>query len=137
MPRFTNNMQFFKVESQQDREYFIIGYSQGRTFLPPPPPPPPPSHPSPYDEKIASQLPVTTAQLARQQDIYIIAIQNRKGLAKSKSWELESSFHAMKLGDLRLNLIQNVKHLKNRIKFFQIGIIFVYFVPEEEIKSYR
>ena len=57
-------------------------------------------------------------------------------LVKSKSKELESGFPAMKLGDLRINLIQNAKHLKNRIRFFQIGIIFVCFVPEEEIKSY-
>ena len=41
----------------------------------------------------------------------------------------------MKLGDLRVNLIQNAKHLKNRIRFFQIGIYIVYFVPEEEIRS--
>ena len=49
-------------------------------------------------------------------DIYIIAIQNHIGHAKSKSKELKSNFHAMKLGSLRLNLIQNAKHLKNRIR---------------------
>ena len=43
----------------------------------------------------------------------------------------------MKLDNLRLNLILNAKHLKNRSRFFQIGIIFVYFVPEEEIKPQR
>ena len=42
-----------------------------------------------------------------------IAIQNHIGLAKSKSKELESGFHAMKLGILRLNLIQNAKHHLN------------------------
>ena len=52
-------------------------------------------------------------------------MQNHIDLAKSKSKELESGFHAMKLGGLRFNLIQNAKHhfnLKNRIRF-QIGII--------------
>ena len=40
---------------------------------------------------------------------YILAIQSHKGLTRSKSQELESGFHAMKLGDLRLNFIQNAK----------------------------
>ena len=57
------------------------------------------------------------------------------GLAKSKSKELQSSFHAMKLGNLRLNLTENGKHLKNRTRFQTDWHNFVYFVPEEEIKS--
>ena len=102
MPRFTNNLHFFKIESQQDREYLLQGTA--RVGNP--------------RRKIASYIYLlinTTAQLASQvQDMYIIAIKRHKGLAKSKSQELESGFHAKKLGDLRLNFIQNAKHLKNK-----------------------
>ena len=63
-----------------------------------------------------------------------LTVQSNKYLAKRKSQKLESGFHAMKLSNLRLNFIQNPEHLKNKIRFLQIGIIFLYFVPEEEIE---
>ena len=44
---------------------------------------------------------------------YTKAIQYHISLAKSKSKELESSFHALKLCSLRLSLIvEKAKHLK-------------------------
>ena len=54
-----------------------------------------------------------TTQLAIWRDIYVIAVQNHIDLAKTKSKKNESGFHAMKLGGLRLNLIENAKHHLN------------------------
>ena len=51
-------------------------------------------------------------------------MQNHIGLSKSNIKELKRGFHAMKFGSLRLNFIQNTKHLKIRIRF-QTGIFFV------------
>ena len=66
--------------------------------------------------------------------IHIGLGKNKSKKFKNKSKELESGFNAMKSVSLRLNHIQNAKHLQNRIRF-QIGILFVYFFQEEEIKS--
>ena len=56
-------------------------------------------------------------------------MQNHIGLSKSNIKELKRGFHAMKFGSLRLNFIQNTKHLKIRIRF-QTGIFFCPFVQK-------
>ena len=66
--------------------------------------------------------------------IHIGLAKNKSKKSKNETKELESGFTTMKIVSLRLNHIQNAKHLQNRIRF-QIGILFIYFFQEEEIRS--